>query len=131
MPGKTTPDAIRQLIIEKHLEGCSIRQIGQDVDVPSATVGRTVKHFQEEGRVLPKKSAGRPEKPTELSIRVLLRMSRADPRATAWELRSRWVDGGIPNDVPVPNDASNFTGTWLEPRRMALIAKSRGTCTGY
>ena len=78
-PGKYTALEIRKLIVSKHQEGNSIRQISKLLGVPRSTVGDIVKKFKEDGTVEYKKPPGRPRKTTEAADRRIVREVKRNP----------------------------------------------------
>ena len=79
MPGKTTCQEIRKLIVEKHLKGYSSHaRISGNLNCPQSTVSRIIHVFKRTGNTEAKKSPGRPRKTNATMERLICRKSKTD-----------------------------------------------------
>ena len=78
MPGKTTSQEIRKLIVKKRLKGYSSHAISGNLNCPQSTVSRIIRVFKRTGNTEAKKSPGRPRKKNATMERLICRKSKAD-----------------------------------------------------
>ena len=78
MPGKTTCQEIRKLIVEKHLKGYLSYAVSGNLDCPQSTVSRIIHVFKRTGNTEAKKSPGQPRKTNATMERLICRKSKAD-----------------------------------------------------
>lgn len=85
---------LQELIVRAINGGSSQRQVAAQFQVSKSGVNDVMKRFHERGGVIIKKSTGRPRKTTERVDRILVKLSKEDPRKSATvlttELRQKY-----------------------------------------
>lgn len=77
------PVQVRELIIKLWNEGKTMRDIGNTIGKPHATVQRIINNFKEKGNVLTKPRSGRPKALNDREERAVIRMVKVTPKITA------------------------------------------------
>lgn len=79
---------VKNLVIEAVNKNISYKQVSRLYGVSKSEVGNIVKRFRETGSVENKKRTGRKKVTSEKDDRILIRMSKKDPRKNAVELNA-------------------------------------------
>ena len=74
-----TSKEVRQIIVDRHLEGFGNAKIGRLVGIPRTTVRDIVKVFKERGSIDVLEKPGRPKKTTEAIDRKIVREVKKSP----------------------------------------------------
>lgn len=77
---------LQELVIREVQRGSSHRVVANQFGVSKAGVTGIMKRFQQRGAVVIKKSTGRPKKTTVKQDRILIKLSKEDPRKSAIQL---------------------------------------------
>ena len=93
MPGKTVPECVRKLILQKTREKYSQRQISKMLLVPQATISNIISHYRKVGTLSPLRRPGRTPKTSQKSRSFLVRLVRICPKLTSKQLQRDWTDG--------------------------------------
>ena len=91
---------IRNIAVTMKKEGRGIREISRLLGKSAATISRIIKRYYEEGHIYIKSKPGRPRKTTKKDERMLVRMSRVNPKMTSRQLKLSWAVGEkVSNDT--------------------------------
>ena len=93
MPGKTVPECVRKLILQKTREKYSQRQISKMLLVPQATISNIISHYRKVGTLSPLRRPGRTPKTSQKSRSFLVSLARICPKLTSKQLQRDWTDG--------------------------------------
>ena len=70
---------VRQIIVDRHKEGDSGRQIAKYLQIPRTTVQDVIRKFKERGHIETLEKPGRPRKTTEADDRKIVREVKKTP----------------------------------------------------
>ena len=77
-----TSKEVRQIIVDRHLEGFGNAKIGRLLGIPRTTVRDIVKVFKERGSIDVLEKSGRPKKTSEAVDRKIVREVKKTPFTT-------------------------------------------------